>query len=261
MNANLTPIFWVGLSLPILLLMQRWIQTHLHGLSLLLTGKPERAVYLYAIILFPGVLLHEGSHWLTAKLLGVRTGSMSLLPRRTPDGNLQLGYVEYYRSKTLDPIRESLVGGAPLIVGTIVILLIGFNVFNVVDFAQTIQSGDMDLVTYALANLFDTEYILLWIYLIFAISNAMMPSKSDRRAWPAFLVAMIILTGFVFLLGVQNELANGLVQPVLLMFGYLGIAFSVAIGVDLIFMLILFVLEAIIGRIKGVTVVYGQPGD
>ena len=261
MNENLMPIFWVGIAIPILLLMQRWIQTHLHGLSLLLTGKPERAIYLYAIILFPGVLLHEASHWLTAKLLGVRTGSMSLLPRRTPDGDLQLGYVEYYRSKTLDPIRESLVGGAPLIVGTIVILFIGFNVFSVLDFAQTIQSGDMDLVTYALANLFDTEYILLWIYLIFAISNAMMPSKSDRRAWPAFVVAMIILAGFVFLLGIQNEVANGLAQPVLLMFGYLGIAFSVAIGVDLIFMLILFILEATIGRIKGVTVVYGQSGN
>jgi hypothetical protein len=261
MNENLTPIFWVGLALPVLLLMQRWIQTHLHGLSLLLTGKPERAIYLYAIILFPGVLLHEASHWLTATLLGVRTGSMSLLPRRTPDGNLQLGYVEYYRSKTLDPIRESLVGGAPLIVGTIVILLIGFNVFSLVDFAQTIQSGDMDMVTYALANLFDTEYILLWIYLIFAISNAMMPSKSDRRAWPAFIVAMIILAGFVFLLGIQNEVAYGLAQPVLLIFGYLGIAFSVAIGVDLVFMLILFTLEAIIGRIKGVTVVYGQSAN
>ncbi len=261
MSESLTPFIWVAISLPILLLFQRWIQTHLHGISLLLTGKPERAIYLYAIILFPGVLLHELSHWLTATLLGVRTGSVSLLPRRGPDGSMQLGYVEYYRSKTLDPVRESIIGGAPMIVGTIVILLIGFNVFAVVDLAQAVQSGDMDTLTFALANLFQTKYILLWIYLIFAISNAMMPSKSDRRAWPAFIVTMIILAGIVYLLGLQTELASSLFQPVLAMFTYLGIAFSVAIGVDLFVMLNFIILEAIISRVKGVSVVYGQSGN
>lgn len=258
MNEALMPIFWVTIALPVLLLLQRWIHAHLHGLSLLLTGKPERAIYLYAIILFPGVLLHELSHWVTATLLGVRTGSLSLLPRRAPDGNLQLGYVEYYRSKTLDPLRESLIGGAPLIVGTIVILLISFNVFSVVDFAQAVASGDLDLMTFALANLFKTNYVLLWIYLLFAISNAMMPSKSDRRAWPAFLVVMIILAGLVYLLGIQSEVARGISRPLLTAFGYLGIALSVAIGVDLVFMLVLFTLESLIARMKGVSVVYRQ---
>ena len=255
------PIFWVAIALPILLLLQRWIQTHLHGLSLLITGKPERAIYLYAIVLFPGVLLHELSHWLTATMLGVRTGSFSVLPRRAPDGSLQLGYVEYYRSKTLDPIRESLVGGAPLIVGTVVILLISFNVFSVIEFAGAVESGDIDLMTFALSNLFQTDYVLLWIYLIFAISNAMMPSKSDRRAWPAFLVVMVILAGLVYLLGIQTQVADGIARPLLTAFGYLGIAFSVAIGVDLIFMLVLFALESIIARLKGVSVVYGQANN
>ena len=252
------PFIWVAIALPVLLMLQRWIQTHLHGISLLVTGKPERAVLLYAVILFPGVLLHELSHWVTAKLLGVRTGSFSILPRQKPDGSIQLGYVEYYRSKTLDPVRESLIGGAPMIVGTAVILLIGFNVFSVADLATAIQSGDMDTLTFALATLFQTDYVLLWIYLIFAISNAMLPSKSDRRAWPAFVVAMFILAGIIYLLDLQNEIASGLVGPAARVFGYLGIAFSVAIGVDLFFMLILVILEAFVGRIKGVSVVYGS---
>ena len=257
MNSNLMPFIWVAIALPLLLLMQRWIQTHLHGISLLLTGKPERAVYLYAIILFPGVLLHELSHWVTATLLGVRTGSFSVLPRRGADGSLQLGYVEYYRGRTLDPLRESLIGGAPMIVGTAVILLIGFNVFSVSDLAAAVQTGQIDRVTLALTHLFQTDFILLWIYLIFAISNAMMPSRSDRRAWPAFIVAMVILAGIVYLLGLQREVANGLIGPVLLVFSYLGIAFSVAIGADLVFMLILAVLESVVSRLKGVSVVYG----
>ncbi len=255
------PFIWVMIALPVLLILQRWIQTHLHGISLLLTGKPERAVLLYAIILFPGVLLHELSHWLTAKLLGIRTGSFSVMPRQKPDGTIQLGYVEYYRGKTLDPVRESLIGGAPMIVGTAMILLIGFKVFSVTNLAAAIQSGDMDTLTIALATLFQTDFILLWIYLIFAISNAMLPSKSDRRAWPAFVVAMIILAGFIYLLGLQNEVASGLIEPAVHVFGYLGIAFSVAIGVDLFFMLILAILETIVGRIKGVSVIYGGSND
>ena len=79
MSQALTPLFWVVFSLIILLFMQRWIHTHLHGLFLLLMGKPERAVVLYALFLFPGVLLHEVSHWLAATFLGVRR-SMRVRP-------------------------------------------------------------------------------------------------------------------------------------------------------------------------------------
>jgi hypothetical protein len=252
------PFLWVAIALIILLFLQRWIHNHLHGLSLLLTGKPDRAVYLYAIILFPGVLLHELSHWLTATLLGVRTGSFSVVPRRRRDGTIQLGYVEYYKSKSLDPIRESIIGGAPMIVGTIVILLISLHIFNVTNLATAVQSGQVDAVSFALADFFETPLVLLWIYLIFAISNGMLPSTSDRRAWPAFILAMLILAGVVYILGIQRQVADGLAGPVAIVFGYLGIAFSVAIGTDILVMIIIASLEAIISRLKGVNVVYGH---
>lgn len=258
MNDDLMPFLWVAIIFPVLLICQRWIQTHLHGISLLVTGKPERAYWLYAIILFPGVLIHELSHWVTAKILGIKTGSFSLTPRRKPDGSIQLGYVEYYRGKTLDPVRESIIGGAPLIVGTTLILLIGLRIFNVTDLAAAVETGDIDTLTIALADFFQTNFVLIWIYLIFAISNAMLPSKSDRRAWPAFIVAMVIFTGLVYLLGLQNEVVSGLAAPVSQIFGYLAIAFSIAVGVDLFFMAFLAILENTIGKIKGVSVVYGD---
>lgn len=254
------PFLWVAIALIVLILLQRWIHTHLHGLSLLLTGKPNRAVYLYALILFPGVLLHEVSHWVTARLLGVRTGSFSVVPRRQADGSIQLGYVEYYKGKTLDPIRESLIGGAPMIVGTLIILLISLHIFDIPNLAAAIESGEIDNVSFAVAQFFETPFVLLWIYLIFAISNGMLPSASDRRAWPAFVLAMVILAGVVFLLGLQDEVADGLARPAATVFGYLGTAFSVAIGVDIVVMMLVATLEAIVGRLKGVDVVYG-PGD
>lgn len=260
MNDSLMPIIWVVIALLVLVLIQRWIHTHLHGLSLLLTGSPDRAVIFYAVLLFPGVFLHELSHYVTARLLGVQTGSFSLIPQRRPDGSIQLGYVEYYKGKTLDPVRESLIGAAPLITGTLAILVISLRVFTITDLATAVASGELDALTLAIADLFDTPFFLLWLYLIFAISNAMLPSASDRRAWPAFFVVMVLLTGFIYLLGVQREVASGLVGPVVTTFGYLGIAFSVSIGVDMLVMLLLATTEALVSRLKGVTVIYG-PGQ
>ena len=73
----------------------------------------------------------------------------------------------------------------------------------------------------------------------------------------AFIVAMLILAGVVYILGLQDEVVGGLAGPAATIFGYLGIAFSVAIGTDILFMIVLGSLEAIVSRMKGVNVVYG----
>lgn len=258
----LMPFLWVVVALLVLVLLQRWIHTHLHGVSLLLVGRPDWAIIVYAIILFPGVLLHEVSHWLTATLLRVRTGGFSLLPRRQPDGTLQLGYVEYYKSDRVGPIRESLIGGAPLVAGTLVILLIGFRVFGVTDLAAAVQTGDVDILTNALTSLLATPFFMLWVYLIFAISNAMLPSRSDRHAWPAFLLFMAMLSVALFLVGSRTGLLDNLATPLATVFGYLGTAFSIAIAVDIIFMAVIAFLENILSRVRGMSVVYGkEPGE
>jgi len=260
MSLDLMPIVWVAIALPALLLMQRWIHTHLHGVSLLLTGKQERATVVYAIILLPGVLLHELSHWIMATLVGVRTGSFSVIPRTQPDGAVQLGYVEYYKGRTLGPLRESLIGGAPLLAGTAVILLIGFHIFGVTDLVAAIQSGDLGTLTLALNEVFNTNDFLVWLYLLFAVSNAMLPSRSDRRAWPAFALIMGGLAIALTVLGVQEVIFAGLSDLAGKLFGYLGLALSMSIGVDVVFMMVIAAAEGIIARVKGVNVVYGQAG-
>ncbi|MCB8984332.1 MAG: hypothetical protein H6659_10940 [Ardenticatenaceae bacterium] len=256
MSFELMPFVWVALAFMILLFLQRWIHTHLHGLSLLISGKPQYAVILYAIILLPGVVLHEVSHWLAASLLGVRTGKLSIIPRVQTDGSIQLGYVEYYKGRTLGPIRESIIGGAPLISGTLVILLIGFRVFNVEGLTAALQTGDVDRLTLALSHLFQTNDFFVWLYLLFAICNAMMPSASDRRAWPAFLLTMLVVAVIAYLLGLADVVIANLAGPVVTIFGYLGVALSMAIAVDLVFIVLIAVLEGIISRVKGVSVRY-----
>jgi hypothetical protein len=154
-----------------------------------------------------------------------------------------------------------LVGGAPLLAGTAVILLIGHRVFSVTDLAAAIQTGSIDVLTLALTSLLETNDFLVWLYLLFTITNAMLPSRSDRRAWPAFLLIMGILAAAVYLLGLQQVVVEGLAGPVTVVFGYLGLAMSLALGVDLFFMLLIYVVESVIGRIRGVSVVYGRTDD
>lgn len=214
----------------------------------------------YALILLPGVLLHELSHWIVATLVGVRTGSFSIIPRSQPDGTVQLGYVEYYKGSTLGPIRESVIGGAPLLAGTAAILLIAYRIFNIPDLTSAIQSGDVRILTSALNQVYNTNDFLVWLYLLFAVSNAMMPSRSDRRAWPAFLLVMAVLAIMLSILGIQGVIFTGLSDVATTLFGYLGLALSLSIGVDIVFMVIISALEGLIGRITGTSVVYGGAG-
>lgn len=258
MDMNLMPFFWVALAIPTLLFFQRWIHTHLQGISILLLGTRERAVLLYAIVLFPGVLLHELSHWVMATLLGVRTGAFSLLPRLMDDGSVQLGYVEYFKGRSLGPIRESLIGGAPLFAGTAVILLIGIHIFNIQELGTALQSGNITTLATAVGTVFQTPDFLVWLYLLFAIANGMMPSRSDRRAWPAFLWVMLGVAVILYTLGIAQVIIADLIRPATVVFGYLGLAFSMAIGVDVLFMGFLASIEALLSRWKGVSVVYGK---
>jgi hypothetical protein len=53
MSDPLLPILWVIIALALLLVLQRWIHAHLHGVSLLLVGRPDWAIIVYAVVLFP----------------------------------------------------------------------------------------------------------------------------------------------------------------------------------------------------------------
>ena len=252
----MTPFIWLALCLPALLLLQRWIHRHLRGLAYLLTGRMTWAVLIYAIVLFPGVLLHELSHWITARLLGVRTGAISLLPQMQQDGTVRLGYVEYYRSRSLGPVRESMIGAAPLITGTAVVLMIGFQVFNITSFTAAVETSSLDRLSSALTQLFTAPDFLVWLYLIFAISNAMMPSPSDRRAWPPFLLVLLIVAVALYFLDRQRVIIGGIAGRAATVFGYLALALSLAIGVDIVFIFVIYLLEGLISRLRGVEVVY-----
>lgn len=152
----------------------------------LLTRHPNLAVTLFSIVLFPGVFLHEFSHVLAAWLLRVPLRGFSLLPRLSPDGQLQLGYVQ--TSKT-DFLRDALIGAAPFFTGSLVVAYLGLNHLGLnVLFPPLLQANWQALLPQMLALTQQPDF-WLWFYLTFAVSSTMIPSAADRRAWWAVAVA------------------------------------------------------------------------
>ena len=256
MFTSLTPIVWAVVAFPIVLFLGRWIQRHLQGTAFLLTKKQNASLAIYAIIMFPGVLLHELSHWVMAKLLGVQTGKFSLWPKVMKDGRLRLGYVEYYKTKGVGPMRESLIGVAPLVFGIAAVVLIGIYIFGGSDLVLIMNADEPDRISAVLNYIFAVPDVWLWLYLLFAISNAMMPSPSDREAWPLFITIMLVIVVLLYFLGFQELLWLGLVGPIATVFSYITVAFGITITVDLIFMILIGGIEWLIGRVRGVYIDY-----
>ncbi|RLC80382.1 MAG: hypothetical protein DRI61_05905 [Chloroflexi bacterium] len=179
----------------LLLLINRWISQHLQGVGLLLTGSEEASFYFYFIVLFPGILLHELSHWLMAKLLGLRTGRIRLWPTKKGRGKyLSLGSVEVAKS---DPLRDSLVGLAPLLMGCGVLLLVSHYVFDVQGLFIKSWGDGLNGVWAKLKGWLAEKDFWMWLYLIFCVSNAMMPSAKDREPWKPVLIFLgLVAAGF-----------------------------------------------------------------
>lgn len=122
-----------------MLFLQRWLQQHIQGLTFAVTGNPGCAVRALFLILLPGVLLHEASHWLVANLVGVRTGKVSIGLGKMRGKHFSLGSVTVERS---DPLRESLIGVAPFLFGLLAVWLlmgIGFGLWSPDDLVQAFQ--------------------------------------------------------------------------------------------------------------------------
>ena len=104
-------LLFILLILPLVFL-QRLLHREIQAVLIILTRNSQLTIGLFSVLFFPGIFLHELSHFLMAKLLRVRTGNFSLIPAALPNGRLQMGYVE---TEETDVVRDSLIGLAPLI--------------------------------------------------------------------------------------------------------------------------------------------------
>lgn len=242
-------LFWLALAFVGLILLSRWLTSHIQGLGLLIFKGERPALGLYYLVLFPGVFLHELSHLVAAKSLGVRTGKFSLFPRRRGDDEVLLGSVQVSRT---DPVRASLIGLAPLVAGCAAILSIARWGFQLDDPGYYLAGHWSEVLAIALKQ----PGFGLWLYLTFAVSNAMLPSGSDRHEWlPAFAFVAALLGGLYLLgwfPGIWLHLGEWALWAAQTLCYVLGISLTASVA----FAILVFVLERLAGWVRGMKVEY-----
>ncbi len=194
----LSGLLWCVFTLVPLAFLQRLLHREIQAAFLILSRSPEFSIALFSILFLPGVMLHELSHYLIAKLLRVQTASFSLIPQLLPNGRLQLGYVETAKS---DFVRDSLIGAAPLMAGGAVVAWLAVTRLDLIPLWDTFRNGQFNLFWLGLTLLPQTPDFPLWFYLLFTISSTMLPSQSDRHAWLPLGVTVAVLLGFAVLAG------------------------------------------------------------
>jgi hypothetical protein len=235
------------ISLIALVFLRGALNRYVYLYLVLLVRREKIATLLFAILFFPGVALHETSHWLTAKLLFVQTHRFSLLPQWVEEGRIRFGYVELSKA---DRLRSAIIGLAPLIVGVVAISYIAFQHLRLAVAFEGLTTLEMDVLSEGLTTFVTTPDLLFWCYLLISISNTMLPSSSDRNAWlPAaliFILSYAILAAFGFrahsypwLVDLSRTITESLLK-----------AFSVAAGLNLCLVASLWIVDRFILRLR-----------
>lgn len=168
------------LNLLPLVYLQRFLHRELQLIFFLITRNKPLTIALFSLLFLPGVLLHEASHYLTAKILGVRTGRFTVIPQAVKEGGLILGSVEVEKT---DILRDSLIGLAPILAGTLFIAYAAVAQLQLDTLWNVLKNGQLNLFLLGLGLLPNVPDFYLWFYLTFAVSSTMLPSESDRHAW------------------------------------------------------------------------------
>ncbi len=159
-------IFIVLLSF-LFLLSKLFIKTFSKALFLI-TRSNTITVTIISLLFFPGVVVHELAHLLTAGILFVPVGDMELVPKIGEGGEVRLGSVQIAKT---DPIRRMIIGIAPVIFGLSLIVGVPYFMQGKLDFAFT----------------------ALVIYLLFVVGNTMFSSKKDLEGAAELIVVLVIL--------------------------------------------------------------------
>jgi len=202
------------------------INTAVYHLVLLLTRSKKIALG----ILLPGTIIHELSHFLVATLLFVRTGELTVIPK-VEEESIKAGSLKHANT---DPIKRTLIGIAPMIIGLIIIYFLGNIIFN--------QFSNFPLL---IAN----------SYLLIAVSLSMFSSKKDLEVAifvvPIFALIMLAL----YLNGLTVTFSQELYQKISHVLSQLNIYLLLALGLDIVVFLSLKSLIIIFQRLLKVKIV------
>jgi hypothetical protein len=243
---------WLVVAFGLMLLVHRWLEAHLQGLAYLITGHPTVAMWVFFIVFLPGTLVHELSHWLAARLLGVRTGHIVIWPQEKRNGAVWLGAVQVGRA---DAFRSSLIGLAPLVAGSVLSAIVGAHL-RLDTLGSVLVAGEWHTAWGKLGESVGLPDFWLWIYLLFAIANRMLPSPADRHAWKPVAIFLVAASAVILASGWAPQMDTGVSTALRDVVGFLLYAFTVIVAVDIVVSALVGVLEIIVGVVRRQRVVY-----
>ena len=239
MEGGLPGIDWrlvLGTSLLVWALAQtrRFVHRDAAVIPSRLVGQNRLALWLYALLMLPGTVLHELSHAGAATLMMVEVHAFDLSPSRDEE-SITLGTVETDRP---DILRRTVVGLAPLFIGTVAVLVISALAFDLNQVYAALVAGKwpdaLHILTASIAHWWDW----LAVYLVFAISASMFPSPDDLPRGPRIAVSLlpILLAGGVDL---GASFWPWLVNATNTAFRWLVLIFAFTLVIDLPILLLL----------------------
>jgi hypothetical protein len=242
-------LLWFTLTLLPLVILQRLLHREIQAVFLIVTRSPQLTIGLFSILFLPGAFLHELSHFVVAKILRVRTGKVSLIPKSLPNGRLRMGYVEIEQT---DIIRDSLIGLAPLVAGSLFIAYAGLNRLGLGTLVNVLANGQFELFWKGLTYLPQMDDFFLWFYLAFAASSTMMPSESDRHAWLPLGLWMAGLLALGIFAGAGTWMLENIAPLLNDFLGLVATLFGLSVALHIVLLLPTMLLHRIISRVTGV---------
>ena len=243
-------LYFLSFLLPLVIL-QRLLHREVQAVLLIITRNPQLTIGLFSVLFLPGVFLHELSHFVMAKLLGVRTGKFSLIPATLPSGHLQMGYVETERT---DVFRDSLIGLAPLIAGSLFIAYAGLNRLGLRALLDVLANGQIELFWVGLKLLPQVNDFYLWFYLVFAVSSTMLPSESDRHAWLPLGLWMVVLLALALSTGAGAWMLENIAPLLNDFLGSVATLFGLSVALHVALLLPTMLLHRVVSRVTGVDI-------
>lgn len=177
--------------------------------------------HLVSFLFLPGTVIHEFSHAFVARLLGAKVGQIRVYPYKDEEtGEFKAGSCEV---QAVDPIRLSLIGLAPTLIGiTILILSVGylydfnlpFNANARVRPSQPQQSTQQSMrgTDPSIIPNLDSSYKLLLFPIIFIISMTMFTSKKDITEFLMIAPFFALVFGLLYYVGFRVSLSENLVN-------------------------------------------------
>jgi hypothetical protein len=164
----------------------------------------------FYLLVFPGVVLHEGTHYLACLL--TRTKVTRFAPfspgRRSNDGRLVLGYVRHERRAF--PVG-ALIGLAPILVNPLGLLLVT-ALLTPLTFREVANPSARVVVEGIFASGYLTDTPLLaafWAYLSLSFALGSVPSREDLSSLPL----LVVFGGGILLLTLLRTGSESVLSP------------------------------------------------